>query len=177
MAVDTTRVLEIRGSPAKMIGLVLLAAGMTALGVALMWMGHKEPSLLLLAIGIVAALFFGASTLAIAWRAVSLKGSVVTLTPSGIRDVRVAAREIPWDRVEGISTWSHQGQKIMVLAVAPDVEAGLELTPIARWSRGPNRSLGADGLCVSVQGLEIGYEDLLAASVAYAQAARDRLTA
>lgn len=55
---------------------------------------------------------------------------------------------------------------------------------MVKWSRGPNRWLGADGLAVTAQGLKISYSDLFNASVAYTTAAhegvacqRDRTTA
>jgi hypothetical protein len=79
----------------------------------------------------------------------SVSGPVVTVTPEGIRDTRVAAEVIPWSAITGISTWQYRGQKIMVLAVDPATESGLTLTRIARWSRGANRALGADGLCIA----------------------------
>jgi len=45
---------------------------------------------------------------------------------------------------------------------------------IARWSRGANRALGADGLCVAAQGLTIKFDSLLALSMAYAAAGERR---
>ena len=74
--------------------------------------------------------------------------------------------------MQDISTWGIQGQKIMVLAIDPAVESRLTTTPIARWSRGANRALGADGLCITAQGLKIDYKSLLQTSMAYAEAAR-----
>ncbi|MGI9421957.1 MAG: hypothetical protein ACR2PA_02110, partial [Hyphomicrobiaceae bacterium] len=75
--------------------------------------------------------------------------------------------------VRNISTWQSSGQKVMVLDVDPNVECRLNLTRIARWTRGANRSLGADGLCVSAQGLKMTYDDLLAQTIAFAERFRD----
>ena len=61
-----------------------------------------------------------------------------------------------------------------MLAVEPDVEAAIGLTRIARFTRQPNRALGADGLCLGAQGLKIKHDALLALIMAYAQAWRDK---
>jgi hypothetical protein len=55
----------------------------------------------------------------------------------------------------------------MVLAVDPEVEGKLHLSRIARWSRGANKRLGADGLCVTAQGLKIDYDELWSTAMAY----------
>jgi hypothetical protein len=59
------------------------------------------------------------------------------------------------------------GQKVMVLAVDPAVEAGLNLSRIARWTRQANRSLGADGLCVTAQGIKTTYATLFSTARAF----------
>ncbi len=59
----------------------------------------------------------------------------------------------------------------MVLDVDPAVEAALLLSRIARWSRAANKQLGADGLCVTAQGLKMGYDELLMTTSVYAEAA------
>jgi hypothetical protein len=124
--------------------------------------------------GAAGALFFGPATLLIVWRALTSAGPVVTLTPTGIRDIRVASAEIPWDAVRGISTWSHQGQNAMVIAVTPEIEAGLGLTAMTRMTRKANRALGADGLCITAQGLKTTYQDLLETTLAYIETHRSR---
>ena len=106
------------------------------------------------------------------WRLVLQRGPVITITPDGIRDTRVAAELIPWRAVQDISTWQYHRQKVMVLAVDPAVESRLTLTRLARWTRSANRALGADGLCIVSNELKISYASLLETSVAYAEAAR-----
>lgn len=171
MTVDTSRTVTIPGSPLKMWGLFLLGLCMTALSLAIaVPLIPVTPSKALwgLVFGSIGAVFFGFCTIMILWRAVTTTGPVVTLSPTGIRDVRVAARVVPWQAIQGISTWSYQGQDIMVLAVGPEVEAELQLSTIARMTRRANRALGADGLCVAAQGLKISYAELLALTTAYA---------
>jgi hypothetical protein len=120
--------------------------------------------------GYAGTVFFGASTVLAVWRTFTTHGPVVTITQEGIRDVRVAAEFIPWGAVSDLKVWESNGQRTMVLAVDPAVEDRLGLTRIARWTRRANRALGADGLCVTAQGLKIGFDELLATSLAYARA-------
>src|SRR3954469_2695382 len=94
-----------------------------------------------------------------------LRGAVVTISPQGFRDTRLAAELIPWRAVRGVSTWSYNGtrawrQSVMVLAVDPATEAKLTLPLLARLTRRPNRWLGADGLCVGAQDLKIDFAAL-----------------
>jgi hypothetical protein len=168
MTVDETGV-AIGASPVRMIGLVLAGVLMTAASgfVAVMYAGRSDDFAEIF--GGLAAVFFGACTVMLLWRWATTRGPVVTITPDGIRDVRVAEEIIPWGAVIAISTWQSSGQSVMVLAVDPAVEAHLTLTRVARWSRGPNRLLGADGLCITAQGLQISYDQLLATCQTYAQ--------
>jgi hypothetical protein len=62
----------------------------------------------------------------------------------------------------------------MVLDVDPAFESRLTLTAIARWTRGPNRATGADGLCITALGLKIDYDTLLTTATAYAHKAQRR---
>src|ERR1043166_506969 len=106
-------------------------------------------------VGYAGAALFGLATAIGAWRLVADRGAVLTLTEDGIRDRRISADAIPWRAIAGISTWQYRRQRIMVLAVDPAAEAQLRLTRTARWSRGPNRALGIDGLCVATVGLAV----------------------
>jgi hypothetical protein len=172
MPTDTTRTIEIAGSPGKMIILVGIGVLMTAASAAIAFrlIPDLDPDVVMVFIGYVGVLFFGLCTIIIAWRLLSTRGPVVTITPEGIRDTRVAAELVPWSGIKGMSTWEYAGQKVLVLAVEPAVERKLTLTMIARWSRRPNRALGADGLCVTAQGLKTDYETLFRTCVDYAEA-------
>jgi hypothetical protein len=169
--IDTARTIEIAGSPMKLVILLIAGIVMTFVSVAIAvpLIADFEAGFVVKLIGYSGAAFFGLCTLIAAARLVRAKGPVVTISADGIRDTRVAAETIPWRAVRGISTWDLQGQKVMVLAVDPAVDRTLTLTRIARWTRGANRALGADGLCVSATGIKIDYDTLYAASVAYAR--------
>jgi hypothetical protein len=124
-------------------------------------------------VGIVGALFFGLCTAVMLWRYM-MTGPVVTLAREGLRDVRVAREFIPWEAIERVSTYAIGGQQFVIVAVAPEVEARLTLTAIARWTRKANRSIGADGLAIGPQGLTIDCATLQAAIEARVLAARSR---
>ena len=52
------------------------------------------------------------------------------------------------------------------MKVDPPVERGLHLSAMASLTRSANTALGADGLCITAQGLKIEYPELFAASTA-----------
>lgn len=83
---------------------------------------------------------FGLFLMLILWRLLAMRGPVLTVSPQGLRDIRVAANVIPWAAIERIGVW--------------------EMQRIARWTRSANRSLGADGLCIGAQGLPLSFDDL-----------------
>lgn len=174
MAVDTTRNIEIENAPAKMLRLIGLGVLMTAVSAALAfrWIPGIGPGSYGEFIGYCGLVFFGFCTVVALWSLLTTRGPVVTIAPDGIRDRRLTSDLIPWGAIRGISTWEYRGQKAMVLAVDPSVEARLALTRMARWTRGANRALGADGLCVTAQGLKIDYATLLATCMDYWQAKR-----
>lgn len=170
--IDTSRPLEIRGSPLKNFGLGLLGIVMTSLcgAIAFGQFANVAPGSFREFISFAGLIFFGLCTILIFWRAFALTGPIVTLAPEGIRDIRLAAELIPWTAVRGISTWTSHGQKMMVLSVAPGTQERLTLTRIARWARSANTVLPADGLCIAAQGLAMDYDRLLERTIAYAKA-------
>jgi hypothetical protein len=169
MMIDTRRAVEIEASPVRMLGFVVIGILMTAVSaaIALRALPNVAPGSLAEFYGRAGTVFFAGCTVVILWRALTMRGPVVTITHEGIRDRRVAAEIIPWSAVSDIGVWEYRGQRVMVLAVDPTVEAGLNLTRIARWTRGANRALG---LCVTALGLKVGFDELLETSSAYARA-------
>lgn len=159
--------LEIFQSPGKTLGFVACGVLMTAVSLVLVVSPQLADDGFARVIGTVGALFFGLCT-ALWLRQMLRSTPVVTISPEGLRDVRVAREVIPWSAVERVSMWSGQGQRFVVLAIAPEVERGLTLTRIARWTRAANRRLGADGLIISAHGLRIDVDSLSATIHAHA---------
>ncbi|MGL4323997.1 MAG: STM3941 family protein [Beijerinckiaceae bacterium] len=119
--------------------------------------------------GYVSMAFFGPVALIGLWRMVTQRGTVITLAPEGLHDRRVTKSFVPWHAIDSIVTWQHARQRIMVLKVKRSEEEKLQLTPIAGMSRGVNAKLGADGLSITAQGTQISHDNLMAATIAYAE--------
>lgn len=178
MPADTSRTLQIESSPAKLLGLAGLGVLMTAVSVFVAFLpADALPRTVLshdkaLIAGWLGAAFFGLCTLVALWRLFTARGTVITISPQGIRDTRIAEEFIPWSAITNISTWEFRNQKAMVLAVKPDIEDRLGLTRAAQWTRSANRALGADGLCITASGVKIDYDTLLQTTRDYAGAKR-----
>lgn len=166
---DTSRTLVIERSPAKLLVLVGIGVLITAVSMTIALLPGTLTYRKILA-GYFGTVFFGLCTGVALWRLLTSRGPVITISPEGIRDTRIAAALIPWSAVTSISTWKRHGQKVMVLAMRPGVEDRLGVTRAARWSRSANRAPGADGLCVTAAGLKIDYDTLLQTSLYYARA-------
>jgi hypothetical protein len=168
---QTSDAREIKGSPMKLIGLVAIGVLLTGLSAALAfrWLPAGPIAVAGAWFGLA---FFGLCLAVAVWRLLGVAQTVVTIMPHGIKDIRVAADVVPWGAVRAVSTADVADQKFVVLAVDPSVEERLALTPAARWTRGPNRVLGVDGLCVSAIGLKIDHDALFKTCLAYWRAAR-----
>ena len=170
MTTQTPDILEISYSPVKM--LVVFAGGLLMTGLSAAIALRSIPGVAAGSrnefLGYAGTIVFSICTGMALWKLLTMRGPIVIITPDGIRDTRIAAEFIPWTFVRQISTWELHRQKVMVLSVDPAIEKKLTLTRIARWSRGPNRTLGADGLCIAAQGLKIKYDTLFRTSLSYA---------
>lgn len=166
--------LEYRYSHWRMASLLMAALGFVALGIAIVTGqlyttpsgGFRE------FIGVVCILFFGAAAGLIAKQWLGTSGPVLTISDNGVTDIRIAKEEIPWSAVHNLALWHYGRQKSLVLSIDPAVEEQLTLTRTARWTRGPNRSLGVDGLCVTASGLNTSFDRLSQAMTARYQASR-----
>lgn len=178
MPIDTTRTITYAGSPWKLMALVLAGVALVGASAFLLtietYKGSSHVPLFVRVFGAIGVVFFGLTLLIAIARLLKSGRAVVTLAPQGLRDIRVAPDFVPWHAIERIATWERLGNAVMVVSVRPDVEKALRLTPIARWTRGANTSLGADGLCVAHTGLDTGYATLLATTVAYWETYRNR---
>mgnify|MGYP001171580111 FL=1 len=160
--IDTRQTYAFSQSIWKAILLVLGSAGFVAASI-LMIIGVIDGvrfGLRADTVGWIGLAVFGLFLLIALWRLFAMRGPVLTISPQGLRDVRVAANVIPWTAIERVSTWQMQKPNFLVISVAPAVEERLGLTRMARWTRGANRSLGADGLCIGAQGLPLSFDDL-----------------
>ena len=167
--VDTRQTTEIRQSPGRLLMLALIGLFLVGLSIMLVLGYAKETRMgaLSVPVGWAGLVFFGAALAVTLKRLLQGSRVVISLSPSGLRDVRVAEKEIPWGAVMAVGTWEMSRQKVMVVQVPPEVEADLGLTFIARKTRAMNAKLGADGLAISAQGTKVDHETLLALTLAY----------
>ena len=172
-SIDTSLTRTFRQKPGKMALLLLGCLAFIVIGVItgrhLEQSGDSRAWEAYLSVAVFALLAVG-----VVWRTITQRGTVVTLSPDGISDRRLASKMIPWQVIEDVFTWTERGQRVMVLQVAPEVESGLGLTRIAKMTRKANAALGADGLCITATGLDVRYDDLLAMTIAYLVDARER---
>jgi hypothetical protein len=107
MMIATRCTVEIEASPVRMLGLAALGLLMTALSTAVAPRAfpNVRAGSFVEFCGTAGAVFFAVCTMLLLWRAFTTHGAVVTITPEGIRDGRVAAELIAWSAVNGIAVW------------------------------------------------------------------------
>jgi hypothetical protein len=159
---DTSRTIEFHASSSRLLTLLSFSAMSTGIAAALAF--RLFPNLpndpATVSAGYSGLVFFSFCAAVAIWRLLGQRGAIVTVSPAGLRDVRVAAEPIPWRAITSISTWQMQRQMVLLITIDPTDEARLTLTRVARWMRTANRKLGADGVIVSSQGLKVGYPTL-----------------
>jgi hypothetical protein len=169
MTIDSSTI-EIKGSPLKLIGLLLLAIPLV--GGSLLLLSSASPASFEFFIALVGLLLFGAAMVIGFWRLFNTSTTEITITPRTILDRRIWTNPLPWTAIEDVDVWSTHGQKIIVLTVTPEAEAAMGLSKMAAWSRPLNAKLGADGVCITAQGLKMGHAELLETIIARVNAAR-----
>lgn len=162
MSTDTTRTIEFYASPTRLLTLLAFSGMSTAIAAALAFrlLPNLPDDPTVVSAGYSGLVFFSFCAAVAVWRLLAQRGPVVTVSPAGLRDVRVTAEPIPWRAIKSISTMQMQRQMVLLIAIDPDEEARLPLTRMARWMRSANRAHGVDGLVVSAHGLKVGYPTL-----------------
>jgi len=169
---DTSQVLEIGASRWKQWALVLAGIAMTGLcfAIALGVVGRIDASVAIL--GWIGTVFFGLALFVAIRSAITLRGAVLTLSPQGIRDVRIAGEFFPWGQIADISSWTNRSQKFVILKPDAELEARLWQGGYAKWMRRISKLLGANGIAITAQGLKTDYASLRDACEAYWHAHR-----
>ncbi len=152
--------IEIYYSPWRMLSQITGVAGFIVLGYFMASGAMGGASALNQVMGFAAMILAAAAVIFILRQWFIDAAPVVTLTPSGLTDIRIAKEEIPWTAISNLALWQQGRHKSLVLTIDPEIEARLTLTRLARWTREPNKALGVDGLCVAGSGLKIKFEML-----------------
>ncbi|TGQ83774.1 hypothetical protein EN850_03245 [Mesorhizobium sp. M8A.F.Ca.ET.207.01.1.1] len=172
MQIDVQQPLEFRSSPIRL-GLIAAGAlGMSAVGLALGWrlLPGVAPGSFKQFAGWAGAVFFAACFVVAVWRLFGTGRPTLSLSPAGFRDIRMSSAWVPWAAVEKLSVWGAPGSRFIVVKVSEAVSRSLPLTRSARWTQSANKSLGVDGLAVSVTEFSGDFNDFFAAFVQYAKA-------
>ena len=168
MQLDASRDWEFKPSLWKLIGLCSIGIVMTGASLFIALVASQMETrgiaefLITNLLGCVGIIFFGFCTVVSFRQLTSLEKSKLFVTSSGIKDLRISSDEISWSSIHSMSLAEVRGQRFMLLAIDPAVEARMKLTRLAKWSRGPNKLLGFDGLCVSATGLDVEFDPLFA---------------
>jgi hypothetical protein len=170
LPVDTSNPIEISPSLWQTAKVALIGAGFVAAGYFMSGATEgtgRYSAETLHWVGYFSMAFFGLGTAVSIWRVFRQRGPWITLSPQGIHDIRVSEDVIPWTAIASLSTWTYARQSIMIVGLKPGVEQALKLTRAARLSRGPNKSLGADGLAIPTQGTDFDHERLISTTQAF----------
>ena len=89
-------------------------------------------------------------------------GPVITLSPQGIRDTRIAAETIPWPAITNVSTLNYRYSRSVAVSVAAATEARLTFPLPFRYTRVINRAFGYDEIPIGANGVKTDFETLMA---------------
>jgi hypothetical protein len=121
MTDGTSRTLVIENSPKELLSLVIAGLLLIAGAIVVTFLPNVSFYRKVF-FGYFGAGVFGLATGLALWRLVTSRGPVITISPEGIRDTRLAVAVIPWSVVTGISTREVHGQRLMVLGISPRME-------------------------------------------------------
>ena len=166
---DTTRTVEFEGSAERYFMLVFCAVLMAvvAIAIALPASPGLHDSFIIRLIFYSVAAFFRLCAAVALRQLPKARGTVLTISPQGLRDTRIAPETIPWSAIENISTWAFGSFAAMVVKVDSATERRLSLNVMSRLARRPNGWFGADGLAIGPVGLKTSYETMFDTAYAF----------
>ena len=155
--VDASHDLEIGPCTTQTRLLVVAGFAMTLLSATLAlgwWNAFGDYDAMLGCAGVVA---FALMTGRLIWMLPAERGSVVIVTPYGIRDLRIGNEFLLWDSIAEISAEERRGRKVLVLTPTPALQR--QLCAI----RGLARCASDDCIVIQTEGLATDFETLLRA--------------
>jgi hypothetical protein len=157
--------IEIGYSSLRLLRLAGLGVVMTLLsaGIAFNWFGSSRIDGFYVLIGYLGVVFFGLATLKAIWTLMTATGPVVFISRDGICDLRIVNELMPWDQIEGISSYEYRRQKFVVLKISGALENQIFATRAAKARLLANRMLGVDGIAITASGLTVDADALLKA--------------
>ncbi|WP_077960525.1 hypothetical protein [Ensifer adhaerens] len=128
--VDTSGTTKIGKSWPKLVAQIIAFGAMAASCMLLTRHWFHADERFSLMVGIAWSAFSVWCTLALLWQAVSLHGSLVTLSPEGLIDRRISDDRIPWSAITSITVTS--GRRIGWLTLWFTADAAMALPPKIR---------------------------------------------
>lgn len=110
-----------------------------------------------------------------AFQLVTMRGTILTISPLGICDRRFSVDTVPWSKVNGVGEWQSPNKqrarwsRVVTLSLTAPIADILRLRPLARWSTFPVGQLGSE-LKISAGGIKASYEDIRNLITAFAKA-------
>ena len=173
--IDTSETRLIRGSPLKLVVLLVLAIALTVMSLAtavqIVPLGPDEVASGVF-FGWIGTVFFGLGTLAVLRRLVGWKSVVIELSPAGIRDTRLSSELIRWTEITDIAVWTHRSTSFIQFKLDESIERRLYKSPMARALGAANKAFGFSGAAINAAGTEIDTGRLFDLCMAYWQAHR-----
>ncbi|NVD39187.1 hypothetical protein HT585_10000 [Ensifer sp. HO-A22] len=165
--IDTARTVEVKKSWPQLIGILALAAVLSAVSVyvVLNWSAETGSGRMLLA-GYLGSIVWTAAFLGVLILYVPMRRNVIVLSPQGLSDARLAPSMIPWSAITGLNPIEYHKQKMIVLTLDPNAIGGLH-KKIGAKSRRSGMFGAPKGLIVISRGLAITFAELQSLVLAY----------
>ncbi|MCK1740544.1 hypothetical protein IVA80_06600 [Bradyrhizobium sp. 139] len=112
-------------------------------------------------VGYAGVVVFGLVTSRLIWMLPAERGSVVIVTPHGIRDLRIGNEFLLWDSIAEISAEECRGQKTIVLTPTPALQR--QLCTIRTLARRAQSDRQNDRIVIRSEGLATDFDTLLRA--------------
>ncbi len=104
---------------------------------------------------------YALSAMTSVWYLVWAPAAIITVSPAGVRDVRISRDIIPWQSIERITTApSHKWQRSVVLVLDKEFASTADLRLTAKVGRALNCLLGIEGTVISHHLLDVSADDL-----------------
>lgn len=149
-------------SRGKVLGYCLMSAAFAA---GCTWLWHKgvaAPGSYKEFVLMLGGPFFGIGT-AISLARLFGNPEVLFVDREGILDSRISDSKLPWRMITNLSVAGIHRQKFLMVQLAPQFEATLQKTRMARLGGPSNAALGLKGMAIPTQGLDGTLDDLLEA--------------
>jgi hypothetical protein len=164
-SVDASHDLEIGPCTTQTRLLVVAGFAMTLLSATLAsgwWNAFGDYDTTVGSAGVVA---FALMTVRLIWMLPAERGSVVILTPYGIRDLRIGNEFLLWDSIAEISAEERRGRKVIVLTPTPALQRQLcTIRGLARCAQNGRIVIRLEGLATDFDTLLRACRDCHAAS-------------